>query len=116
MVVDLMPNRNKKLEQIYLLLNESNSTFVLFDKEVYLKTCRLFQLDKENCEYVVAGAIFSSKDRAGQPLGYIVVRVTKETLRMFPKCFDKYDLDLTTKGLSVFVNKNDVGKKVLSSI
>lgn len=111
-----MANKNKKLERIYQLLNEMNSTFCLYDREVYLKTCRIFQFDEYNSEYTVAGSIHLYKERKDQPLGYVVVRVSKEALKSFPYVFEKGDLKLTEKGLSVFVKRKEVGKVVLDNI
>ena len=111
-----MPNKNKRLEQIYQILNEKDSTFNLYDKECFVKTCHIFSFDEENDEYVVAGAIYLDKERASDVSGYIVVRVTKNDLKHFPKTFEKEDLFLETKGMSVFVKRKDVGKVVLDSV
>lgn len=111
-----MPNKNKKLEQIYQILNEKDSVFNLYDKEYFVKTCHTFSLDKENDEYVVAGSVYLDRERAINASGYIVVRVTKNDLKLFPKNFEKEDVLLVTKGLSVFVKRKDVGKVVLDSV
>lgn len=110
--------KNKKLELIYQILNEKESTFNLYDNEYYVnvKTCHTFSLDKENNEYVVAGAIYLDKERATNASGYIIVRVTREDLKQFSKTFEKDDLFLETHGLSILIKRKDVGKVVLDVI
>lgn len=111
-----MANKNKKLERIYQLLNETNSTFCLYDRELYLKTCHIFQFDEYDNEYIVAGAVHLDKERKEQSLGYIVVMVSKEALKSFPYAFEKGDLKLTKKVMSVFITRQETGVKVLNTI
>lgn len=111
-----MVNKNKKLERIYQLLNETNSKFILYGKELYLKTCHKFEFDKYNNEYTVFGAVHSDRERKDQPLGYIFVRVNKDNLKSFTYTFEHSDLKLTEYSSSILITRQEPGAKDLDTV